>query len=226
MLLVVENLLKPEEVAALRQALAEASWTDGRASAGALAANVKRNRQADEANPAVRQACDMILSRVGAHPLVISAALPRRIYPPRFNRYGPGEQYGLHVDAPLMRDPHEGALLRTDLSATLFLTEPEAYEGGVLRIETAFGAQEVKLEAGDMVLYPASSLHEVTPVTSGERVCAFFWIESLVADETRRTLAFDLDQSIQALRAAGTDPAEIVRLSGVYSNLLRMWVRT
>ena len=224
MLLVIENVLSKAEVAQFREKLAAAAWRDGRATAGALAADVKKNAQLDENDETAIALGEKILRVLGNHPTFVSAALPEKIYPPKFNRYAGAEYYGAHIDSAVMRVARAGVTIRADLSATLFLTEPEEYEGGVLTIEGAYGAQEVKLRAGDLVLYPADSLHEVTPVTSGARISSFFWIQSMVAEGARRAILFDLDQSIQRLRAAGTvDRAEIVRLTGVYNNLLRLW---
>jgi PKHD-type hydroxylase len=227
MLTVIEGVLSKAEVAAFRQRLDGADWADGTASAGAFARSAKSNQQLDEQSPVGIGLGEQILRRLGSHPLFISAALPSRIYPPRFNRYAGGGAYGAHVDSALMRIPRTDLAMRSDLSATLFLSEPGDYDGGELEIEGAFGAQAVKLTAGDLILYPASSLHRVTPVTRGERIAAFFWIESHVADEAARTLLFDLDQSIQALATvAGEGDANLLRLTGVYHNLLRRWATT
>jgi PKHD-type hydroxylase len=227
MLIAIEAVLSKPEVAAFRQTLDGVEWGDGVATAGAFARGLKSNQQLDEQSPAAIDLGERILRRLGSYPLFISAALPRRIYPPRFNRYTGGGAYGAHVDSALMRIPRTDLALRTDLSATLFLTEPDDYEGGELEIEGAFGAQQVKLAAGDMILYPASSLHRVTPVTRGARIASFFWIESHVADEAARTLLFDLDQSIQGLTATvGEGDANLIRLTGVYHNLLRRWSTT
>jgi PKHD-type hydroxylase len=222
MLTIIENVLSKDEVRQFREHLDRAHWQGGVRSAGTLARHVKDNLEIDEQADVAVSLGNHILRALGNHPTFISAALPRKIYPPRFNRYAGGGAYGLHVDSAVMPIPGTRENLRADLSATLFLVEPEAYEGGELEIETAFGAQAVKLGAGDMVLYPSSSLHRVTPVTQGERVAAFFWIESMVGDETDRSLLFDLDQSIQALSATldARDPT-LLRLTGIYHNLLR-----
>jgi PKHD-type hydroxylase len=227
MLTVIEGVLSKDEVAAFRARLEAVDWSDGAASAGAFARGRKSNEQLDEQSPVGVALGEQILRRLGPHPLFISAALPNRIYPPRFNRYTGGGAYGAHVDSALMRAPRGDVTLRTDLSATLFLSEPEEYDGGELEIEAAFGVQAVKLAAGDLILYPASSLHRVTPVTRGARIASFFWIESHVPDEAERTLLFDLDQSIQGLTpVAGVDNADLLKLTGVYHNLLRRWART
>lgn len=226
MLIVIEGVLAKKEVAAFRQRLDAADWQDGAATAGSLARGVKANQQLDDRDPAAMALGEQILQRLRPHPLFVSAALPSRIFPPRFNRYADGGTYGAHVDSALMRDA-SGATLRSDLSATLFLSEPEEYEGGELEIEGEFGAQAVKLSAGDLVLYPSSSLHRVTPVTRGARVASFFWIESFVADEGARALLFDLDQAIQGVTPlAGPGDERLLKLTGVYHNLLRRWART
>lgn len=223
MLTVIEDLLDPATVAAFRARLDSAGWEDGRVSAGALAGTVKQNLQLSADCPVRLELGNHILRVLGHHPLFLSAALPEKIYPPRFNRYRDQEHFGTHVDSAIMTFGPDRRTLRTDLSATLFLTDPADYDGGELTIETRYGAQAVKLAAGDLVLYPADSLHRVTPVTRGERTCAFFWIQSLVRDDGERTLLFDLDQSIQSLTAASAPQAELLALSGVYHNLLRRW---
>jgi PKHD-type hydroxylase len=227
MLTIIDNVLSKDEVRQFRQHLDGAEWQDGARSAGTLAQHVKVNQQLDEDADVAISLGNHILRTLGSHPTFISAALPRKIYPPRFNRYTGGGTYGLHVDSAVMPIPGTRDSLRSDLAATLFLAEPEDYEGGELEIETAFGAQTVKLAAGDMVLYPASSLHRVAPVTQGARVASFFWIESMVGDEGKRSLLFDLDQSIQSLAAVldARDP-KLLRLTGIYHNLLRRWART
>lgn len=225
MLLVIENVLSRSEANAFRQQLEQANWHDGRSSAGSLGQQVKSNQQLAEDDPLAVRLGNAIVQRLGNHPLFMAAALPARIYPPRFNRYSGGGHYGAHVDSAIMPISGTPLLLRSDLSATLFLAEPDSYEGGELTIETRFGAQQVKLAAGDMVLYPSSSLHQVMPVSHGTRISAFFWIQSMVADDGQRELLFDLDQSIQALRASGhsKQQPQLLQLSGVYHNLLRRW---
>ena len=223
MLVVIEQVIDPVRAEQMRSQLLAAHWIDGRHTAGALAVDAKRNRQiADDDMLAQRIAAD-VEQAVRANVELQSAALPRRLLSPRFNRHGIGEYYDAHVDAALMRTPN-GELLRTDVSATLFLSSPTDYDGGELEIETGFGVQEVKLAAGDLVLYPATSLHRVAPVTRGERICCFFWIESMVGNAERRALLYELDLSIRTLRK---NPAEngptITRLVGVYHNLVRTW---
>ena len=227
MLIAIEGVLDKGEVTAVRQRLDGAAWQDGAATAGALARAQKTNQQIAEDDPVGVGLGEEILRRIGANPLFVSAALPNRIYPPRFNRYAGGGAYGAHVDSALMRLPRSDLMLRSDLSATLFLSEPDDYDGGELEIEGPLGAQSVKLPAGDMILYPANSLHRVTPVTRGARVASFFWIESLVGDEGQRTLLYDLDQAIQGVTPlAAPGDANLLKLTGVYHNLVRRWART
>lgn len=224
MLISIAQVLTKTEVAQFRAELDTADWEDGARTAGTLAKAVKHNQQLQDGSALATRLGQHILRRLAATPLFVSAALPRTIYPPKFNRYADGGEYGAHVDSALMFLPDASRQMRTDLSATLFLAEPEEYEGGVLEVEGPFGVQQVKLAAGDMVLYPSSSLHRVTPVTRGARVASFFWIESLVADETERTLLFDLDQSVQQFTPlVAPDDARLVQLTGVYHNLLRRW---
>ncbi|HEY6644303.1 Fe2+-dependent dioxygenase [Povalibacter sp.] len=227
MLIAIEKVLDKDEVRQFRARLDAADWQDGAKSAGSLARAQKRNLQIDEKSEIASSLGNHILRRIGTHPLFISAALPCKIYPPRFNRYTDGGTYGAHIDGSVMRVPGTNTTLRSDLSATLFLSEPEEYDGGELEVEGAFGAQSAKLEAGDLLLYPASSLHRVTPVTRGARVASFFWIESLVRDDGERTLLFDLDQAIQALtrKVTAADP-DLLKLTGVYHNMLRRWAIT
>ena len=226
MLITIDQLLSKAQVQQFRAQLAACEWEDGARSAGTLAQSVKRNEQLSDAHPTAQALGQVILQQLAQHPLFVSAALPRRIYPPKFNRYQGGGTYGAHVDSALMYLPQSGEQMRTDISATLFLAEPEEYDGGELEIEGHFGVQSVKLAAGDMVLYPSSSLHRVTPVTRGARLASFFWIESLVADDNARTLLFDLDQSIQNVTAQlGAQADSVVALSGIYHNLLRRWIK-
>ena len=227
MLIPIQGVLDKPEVQGFREQLDRAVWQDGLKTAGTLARAVKRNLQLEDgAEPAARLG-NHILRKLAANPQFISAALPSRIYPPKFNRYQDGGQYGTHVDSALMQVPGTGITVRSDLSATLFLSEPDEYDGGELEIAGPFGIQAVKLEAGDMVLYPSSSLHRVTPVTRGARVASFFWIQSHVADEGSRTMLYDLDQAIHDLSRthAPADP-RLLKLTGVYHNLLRRWAQT
>lgn len=223
MLLCIPEVLSAATVAEFRQRMDAANWVDGRVTAGVQSGSVKRNEQLPEDHPLARDLGQRILDALSANALFLSAALPNRFVPPLFNRYAGGGHFGVHVDNAL-RTPKGGSMLRTDLSATLFLAEPDQYEGGELIIETPFGAQEVKLPAGHLVLYPSSSLHRVAPVTTGARVAAFFWIQSLVRDNEQRAHLFDLDQSVQSLAAhLGVDHPEVVKLTGLYHNLVRRW---
>ena len=210
MLITIDDVLDPASVRRFRELLDAADWIDGRITAGSLATTVKRNQQLDVESDLAVSLGNQLLRVLGNHPLFLSAALPEKIVPPRFNRYADGGNFGTHVDSAIMRVERANLTLRSDLSATLFLSDPDEYDGGELLIETPFGAQSVKLPAGALVLYPSSSLHQVTPVTRGARTCAFFWIQSLVRDEGERTLLFDLDQNLQQLRAQL--PAEDQRL--------------
>lgn len=226
MLISIDQVLTKDEVRQFRQELDASDWNDGAATAGTLAKSVKRNQQVADGSALAVRLGQHILRRLAATPLFISAALPRTIYPPKFNRYADGGTYGAHVDSALMFLPGSSQQMRTDLSATLFLAEPEEYDGGELEVEGPFGVQAVKLSAGDMVLYPSTSLHRVTPVTRGARVASFFWIESLVPDEGERTLLFDLDQSIQQMTPlVAPDDMRLLQLTGVYHNLLRRWAK-
>ncbi|NHZ88375.1 Fe2+-dependent dioxygenase [Massilia sp. CCM 8733] len=227
MLTTLDAVLSKDEVRQCRAYLDKAEWRDGAATAGTLARSAKNNAQIDDGAEVAVSLGNHILRTLGNTPLFIAAALPRKIYPPKFNRYSVGETYGTHVDSAVMQIPGTHLSLRSDLAATLFLAEPDEYDGGELEIDTEFGVQTVKLGAGDMVLYPASSLHRVTPVTRGARVASFFWIESLVGDEAERTLLFDLDQTIQNLTPGlAADDRNLLKLTGIYHNLLRRWAAT
>jgi PKHD-type hydroxylase len=225
MLLHVPNVLDAATLAHFRQRLADAAWADGRATAGYQSAQAKDNAQLPDADPVARELGGRVLDALGASPLFFSAALPQRIFPPLFNRYRGGQSFGFHVDNAIRYQPIGGRnqAVRTDLSATLFLSAPEDYDGGELVIQDTFGTQRVKLPAGDMVLYPGSSLHQVTPVTRGERLASFFWMQSLVRDPGQRRELFELDQGIQRLTQAAPGNPALVQLTGVYHNLLRRW---
>lgn len=223
MLICIPDVLTFAQLSEVRALLAAAEWEDGRASAGPQSASVKNNLQVmPERSFEGARAQEIVLGALSRNPLFLSAALPKTILPPMFNRYGVGQSFGVHVDNAIRVSPHTGEQIRTDLSATLFLVEPQDYDGGELVVETPFGSQEVKLPAGHMVLYPATSLHHVPPVTRGERIGCFFWVQSMIRDEGRRAMLFDLDQSIQEL-SARVDPTApgLVRLTGVYHNLIR-----
>ncbi|RQR65108.1 Fe2+-dependent dioxygenase [Burkholderia sp. Bp9126] len=227
MLVHIPNVLTPEQVRMLRARLDGAgdAWVDGRATAGYSGAPVKRNQQIAEHSPVARELGDVILAALERHPLFISAALPNQVYPPLFNRYEGGMTFGSHVDGAVRVLPN-GVKLRTDVSCTLFLSAPDAYDGGELVIEDAYGVQQVKLPAGDMVVYPATSLHQVTPVTRGVRVASFFWVQSLVRSDAQRALLFDMDTAIQRLNAGDADAQARRSLVGCYHNLLRLWSET
>ena len=221
MLLHIEGVLTPEQVARCRETLAAQAWIDGKATAGEQSAQAKRNLQVPEDAPAARELGETILGALGRNPAFVSAALPLRVFPPLFNRYDAGMAFDTHVDNAIRFASK--VRFRTDLSCTLFLSDPEDYEGGELIVEDAYGEHAVKLPAGDLILYPASSLHQVTPVTGGERLASFFWIQSAVRDDARRTLLHDLDNVTRALGGNDATHAEAVRLAGIYHNLLRFW---
>ncbi|MCT6698969.1 Fe2+-dependent dioxygenase [Rheinheimera sp. 4Y26] len=219
----IEGLLDKNEVARMRQLLAEAIWADGRATVGPQGAKVKQNRQLPVDSPLALQLGEFILQKLYQHPQFLAAALPYRTVPPLFNSYAGGEHYGLHVDGAIRQLPGSSLSLRTDLSSTLFLSEPDEYDGGELQVMDTYGAHEVKLPAGDLILYPSTSLHQVLPVKRGERICSFFWTQSLVKNDMQRSMLFELDGHIQALRAQLGDSAEVLGLTGHYHNLLRQW---
>ena len=224
MLTVIPDLLTPAELTALRDTIEAADWIDGNATSGAQSALAKRNRQLPEESDAARAGGGLVLDALAASPLFVAAALPLKVFPPLFNRYGVGDAFAPHVDTAIRIRRGSDFRIRSDLSATLFLSDPESYDGGELIIQTQFGEQAVKLPAGQMVLYPASSLHRVAPVTRGVRTASFFWLQSMVRDDAARRILFDLDQGVQAVATAQgqADPATI-RLTGVYHNLLRRW---
>jgi len=228
MLIAVEKALPAEQVDELRAALLGAgdAWVDGRATAGFQGAPVKFNQQIDEASDIARRCQQVILTALERHPLFISAALPNLVYPPMFNRYGEGMTFGAHVDGGVRLDPVTGRKLRTDISATLFLSDPDDYDGGELEVSDTYGAHSVKLAAGDLILYPATSLHQVTPITRGERLASFFWIQSLIRDDGQRSLLYEMDVAIQQLNRTGADEEARRTLVGCYHNLLRRWADT
>jgi PKHD-type hydroxylase len=226
MLLQVPNVLSPEQVAQFRRALSEADWADGRITAGYQSAQAKHNQQLPEESPVAQQLGEAVLAALQRNPLFMSAALPLKIFPPLFNRYEGGHSFGSHVDNAIRHvrgTPHR---VRTDLSATLFLSAPEEYDGGELVIEDTYGLHSVKLPAGDLILYPASSLHLVRPVTRGVRLASFFWIQSMVRDDGQRTLLYDLDRATQQVHRDLPDSPAAVQLTGIYHNLLRRWADT
>ena len=224
MLLQVPKVLDADQVAQCRRRLDEADWADGRITAGYQSAQAKHNLQLPEDAPVARELGDMILAALQRSPLFLSAALPLKVFPPLFNRYAGGHAFGNHVDNAIRFLPDGAGAIRTDLSATLFLSAPGDYDGGELVIEDSYGGHAVKLEAGDLVLYPSTSLHRVEPVVRGSRIASFFWIESRVRDDAQRTILLDMDAAIRSLAATlGDDRAEVVTLTGCYHNLLRQW---
>jgi PKHD-type hydroxylase len=224
MLVCVPDVLSKQEVAEFRSIMDAATWEDGRSTAGAQSALVKKNEQLPPNGEVARALGQRIVKALTANPQFISAAIPLHIFPPLFNRYGPGHHFGIHVDNAVRGDPLTGLRIRTDMSVTLFLSEPDEYDGAELIVEDYYGSHEVKLPAGHLVLYPASSLHMVTPITRGTRVASFFWLQSMVRDERARAMIFDLDNTIQTLvQRLGRDDPETVKLSGIYHNLIRYW---
>jgi PKHD-type hydroxylase len=228
MLLAIPDVLDPTQVAEFRAALDAADWADGRITAGHQSAVAKDNAQLPEASATAKALGERVLAALSRNSTFFAAALPKRIYPPLFNRYADGQTFGWHVDNAVRYDRSRGGVdpVRTDLSATLFLADPGEYDGGELEIEDTYGTQRVKLPAGHMVLYPGTSLHRVLPVTRGARVASFFWMQSMVRDDTRRRMLFELDVSIRQLTAELHDHDALVRLTGVYHNLLRQWAET
>jgi PKHD-type hydroxylase len=226
MLVCIPNVLSKDEVTDFRRLMDESAWEDGRSTAGAQSALVKSNEQLPPDSEIARQLGNRIVSALTSNPRFISAAIPLQIFPPLFNRYRAADShhFGIHVDNAVRGDRLTGLRIRTDLSVTLFLSEPDEYDGGELVVEDLYGSHEVKLSAGDLVVYPASSLHMVTPVTRGMRVASFFWLQSMIRDAHARGLIFDLDNTIQALvERLGRDDPETVRLTGIYHNLIRVW---
>ena len=223
MLLRIPALLDADEVRQCRQALDEAAWQDGRVTAGSLAVHVKANQQLPLDSPVARAIGDRILDRLGRNPLFMSAALPLKVLPPRFNRYQGGGTYGNHIDNAFFTIPGTAIKVRTDISTTVFFSDPDEYEGGELVVEDTYGHQSVKLPAGDAIVYPGTSLHRVEPVTRGVRYASFFWTHSLVASAEQRRLLFALDQQVQQLTGRHPGDPSLEALSGIYHNLLRMW---
>ena len=228
MLVAIPAALGAEQLQAVRARLDAAgdAWVDGRVSAGYQGAPVKVNQQVDERSDVAAECQAIVLGALERHPLFISAVLPNEVYPPMFNRYGEGMSFGAHVDGSVRIHPRSGRKLRTDVSATLFLSDPRDYDGGELVVHDAYGSHRATRAAGDLVVYPATSLHEVTPVTRGERVACFFWIQSLVRDDAQRGLLFELDTAIQRLNRSGADDEARRSLVGVYHNLMRQWSET
>ena len=227
MLLKIANLLSPQALSQARELLAAAPWADGRSTAGRQAAQVKNNEQLQPGSEQHRELQTLVLQALEKHPLFFSATIPKRVLPPLFNRYaGASNAYGSHVDQAVRYLPGGAQRVRTDISCTLFLSEPADYDGGELVIEHAFGEQRVKLAAGDLVVYPGTSVHRVEPVTRGERLASFFWIESMVRADDQRRLLYEMDMSLMKLRGEHGETPELVQLTGTYHNLLRMWADT
>jgi PKHD-type hydroxylase len=225
MLLHIPDVLTADQVTHIRQRLDAADWTDGRETVGTQGAKVKRNLQLPDTSPLREELAREVLKALARHPLYHAATLPLRTLPPRFNRYEGGGEYGFHVDGAVMALPN-GEQLRSDISCTLFLAGPDEYHGGELIVSDTYGEHEIKLPAGDLIVYPSSSLHRVLPVTRGARVAAFFWVQSLIRDDARRRMLFELDTSIQTLTHTGADAAAVLQLTGIYHNLLRQWAES
>ena len=223
MLLTIPHVLEREEIARLRALIDAAEWSDGRVTAGTQSTRQKRNRQLPEEAAQAAEARAIVLAGLARSALFFTAALPQKVYPPLFNRYEPGMDFGSHIDNAVRTFAATGQHVRTDISATLFLTAPQDYEGGELVVEDTYGAHSVKLPAGAMVLYPGTSVHHVRPVLSGARVSSFFWVQSMVRDDARRALLFDMDGAISSLRQAVGDTPPMIALTGTYHNLIRMW---
>jgi len=223
MLLPIPDVLTAEQVATARQILDQAGWVDGKVTAGHQSARAKDNQQLPEDSPAAKELGQMVLSALQRNPLFITAALPLHVFPPLFNKYQGGQSFGTHVDNAIRQVPGTPHRIRTDLSATLFFTGPDEYDGGELVVEDTYGVHSVKLPAGHLVLYPSTSLHHVRPVTRGSRICSFFWIQSMVRDDAERTLLFDLDTAIRSVSHGAPDHPAAVQLTGIYHNLLRRW---
>ncbi len=226
MLVHVPQVLGAQQVAAMRAELEAADWADGRETVGPQGAQVKRNRQLPDDSPLRRKLGDVVLAALASNSLYHAAALPQRTLPPRFNRYEGGGQYGFHIDGSVMALPDQVTQLRSDIACTLFINDPASYDGGELITSDTYGEHEVKLPAGDLIVYPASSLHRVAPVTRGVRLAAFFWVQSLIRDDARRRMLFELDASIRTLTNEGANRAAVLQLTGTYHNLLRMWAET
>lgn len=225
MLVHIPQVLNADQVARCRTIMDQAAWTDGRVTAGFQSAQVKKNLQLPEDAPEAQELGGMVMLALKRSPLFLSAALPHTVFPPLFNRYDSGMTFGAHIDNAI-RQSLDGQRIRTDISATLFLNGPDEYDGGELTVEDTYGSHAVKLPAGDLVIYPADSLHNVTPITRGSRVASFFWIQSLIRDRTRRALLFDLDTSIRHLTRDVPGHDALVTLTGTYHNLLRQWAET
>lgn len=225
MLLHIPNVLTAEQVAHLRLRLDAAEWIDGRETVGFQGAQVKRNEQLADTSPVRRELGEIVLRALANNPLFFSAALPLKYLPPRFNRYAGGGTYGFHVDGAVM-NLAQGEQLRSDVSCTLFLNDPDDYDGGELVVSDTYGEHAVKLPAGDLIVYPSTSLHQVTPVTRGARIASFFWVQSLIRDDAKRRMLFEIDTALTRLRGTSGDNEAVLQLTGVYHNLLRQWAET
>lgn len=226
MLLHIPNVLNAEELKSIQKILHEANWVDGKVTAGTQSEQVKNNLQLSEDSGVAESARKIVLKALSRNALFFSAVLPKKIYPPLFNQYRGGMNFGNHIDNAVRTHAATGTHVRTDVSSTLFLSDPDSYEGGELVVEDTYGQQIVKLPAGDMVVYPGTSLHHVRPVTQGARIACFFWTQSMIRDDSQRTLLFDMDAAISTLRQQHGDSAAVVRLTGNYHNLIRMWADT
>lgn len=223
MMVHIPKVLTPEQVARCRAVMEKAAWVDGRVTAGHQSAQVKNNLQLPEGTPEARELGDMVLDALGRNSLFMSAVLPKQVFPPLFNRYDAGMTFGAHVDNSIRGIPGTPFRIRTDVSSTLFISGPDDYDGGELVVEDTYGSHSVKLPAGDMIVYPATSLHHVTPITRGSRIASFFWTQSMIRDESRRSLLFDMDMAIIKLARDHPEHASVVELTSVYHNLLRQW---
>jgi PKHD-type hydroxylase len=226
MLLHIPHVLNTEELSELKALMSKGDWVDGKITAGTQSAQVKRNMQLPEESSSAEVARKIVLKALSRNALFFSAALPKKIYPPLFNQYREGMDFGAHIDNAVRTHALTGNHVRTDISSTLFISPPESYEGGELVIEDTYGVQSVKLPAGDMVVYPGTSLHQVKPITRGARVACFFWTQSMIRDDAQRTLLFDMDAAISTLRQQNGDSPAVIRLTGNYHNLIRMWADT
>lgn len=226
MLITIPKVLTPEEVKVCRSLLENAQWQDGKKTAGYLAQGVKSNLQLAIDDPSAQKISEFLLGILHSNPTFIAAALPSRILPPRFNKYESSGAYGFHIDNAIFPHPATGQQIRTDVSSTVFFSDPDEYDGGELIIADTYGEQSIKLNAGDAVVYPGNSLHKVNPVTRGTRFASFFWTQSMVREAHKRSILWELDQSIQTLAQCGSDPENLARLSGVYHNLIREWAQT
>ncbi len=226
MLLDIPDVLSQDQVRHCRALLEGAGWQDGRATAGHQAQRVKSNQQLAPDDPVAARVAEVVMQALGTHPVFMSAALPLKVLPPRFNRYADGGAYRNHVDSAILSVPGSGHRIRSDVSATLFFSEPDEYDGGELVVEDTYGTQRIKLRAGHLALYPGTSLHRVEPVTRGARIASFFWVQSLVREDAQRAMLYELDGAIQSLLARDPDSAEVPRLLGIYHNLLRRWSET